>query len=67
MDRIRKSREKRPGFNYRENVSVVNAFIRVSTVLTKAPHLLNLDCNDYMNNNKALEEIVLYNRLENDK
>ena len=67
VDRIGKSREKRPGFNYRENASVVNAFIRVSTMLTKAPHLLNLDCNHYMNNNKALKEIVLYNRLEKDK
>ena len=45
VDHIGKSREKRHGFNYHENVSVVNALIRVSTVLTNAPHLLNLDCN----------------------
>ena len=34
----------------------MNALVKVSTVLTNAPHLLNLDCNS-----KVLKEIVLYN------
>ena len=66
VDSIGKSRENRHGFSYHENVSAMNDLIRVSTVLTNAHHLLNLDCNHYMNNNKALKEIVLYNGLEND-
>ena len=37
---------------------------RAFTVLTDAPYLLNLECNHYTNNSKALKEIVLYNGLE---
>ncbi|WZZ62643.1 hypothetical protein YC2023_062750 [Brassica napus] len=41
------SREKRPG-------------LRVSAVLTNGPFLLNLDCDHYINNSKALREAMCF-------
>ncbi|KAF6136720.1 hypothetical protein GIB67_018723 [Kingdonia uniflora] len=50
------SREKRPEDNHHKKASTMNALVRVSAVLTNAPYLLNLDCNHYINNSKALRE-----------
>ncbi|GAV63561.1 Cellulose_synt domain-containing protein [Cephalotus follicularis] len=50
------SREKRPGFNHHKKAGAMNALVRVSAVLTNAPYLLNLDCDHYINNSKALRE-----------
>ncbi|RVW51179.1 putative cellulose synthase A catalytic subunit 6 [Vitis vinifera] len=54
------SREKRPGFNHHKKAGAMNALVRVSAVLTNAPYLLNLDCDHYINNSKALRESMCF-------
>ncbi|KAG2693082.1 hypothetical protein I3760_08G081900 [Carya illinoinensis] len=54
------SREKRPGFNHHKKAGAMNALVRVSAVLTNAPYLLNLDCDHYFNNSKALREAMCF-------
>ena len=34
--------------------------VRVSAVLTNAPYLLNLDCDHYINNSKAIKEAMCF-------
>jgi cellulose synthase A len=34
--------------------------VRVSAVLTNGPYLLNLDCDHYINNSKALREAMCF-------
>ncbi|WJZ92845.1 hypothetical protein VitviT2T_011820 [Vitis vinifera] len=67
VDHIGKSREKRLELNHCEKVGAVNALVRASIVLTDAPHMLNLERDNHINNCKALKEIVLYNGLEKDR
>ncbi|CDP03783.1 unnamed protein product [Coffea canephora] len=50
------SREKRPGYQHHKKAGAMNALVRVSAVLTNAPFMLNLDCDHYLNNSKALRE-----------
>ncbi|KAF6151347.1 hypothetical protein GIB67_040620 [Kingdonia uniflora] len=50
------SREKRPGHNHHKKAGAMNALVRVSAMLTNVPYLLNLDCDHYINNGKALRE-----------
>ncbi|KAK1259592.1 putative cellulose synthase A catalytic subunit 5 [UDP-forming] [Acorus gramineus] len=54
------SREKRPGFNHHKKAGAMNSLVRVSAVLTNAPYLLNLDCDHYINNSKALRESMCF-------
>ncbi|XP_077212392.1 putative cellulose synthase A catalytic subunit 5 [UDP-forming] [Tasmannia lanceolata] len=54
------SREKRPGFNHHKKAGAMNSLVRVSAVLTNAPYLLNLDCDHYINNSKALREAMCF-------
>ncbi|KAL3504179.1 hypothetical protein ACH5RR_034020 [Cinchona calisaya] len=54
------SREKRPGFNHHKKAGAMNALVRVSAVLTNATYLLNLDCDHYINNSKALKEAMCF-------
>ncbi|KAJ7294941.1 hypothetical protein O6H91_Y222700 [Diphasiastrum complanatum] len=54
------SREKRPGFNHHKKAGAMNALVRVSAVLTNAPFFLNLDCDHYVNNSKALREAMCF-------
>lgn len=54
------SREKRPGFNHHKKAGAMNALVRVSAVLTNAPYLLNLDCDHYINNSKAIREAMCF-------
>jgi hypothetical protein len=46
------------------NVKLLNNFIiwqvRVSAVLTNAPYILNLDCDHYVNNSKAVREAMCF-------
>ena len=67
VDHIGKSREKKLELNHCEKVGAVNALVRASIVLTDAPHMLNLERDNHINNCKALKEIVLYNGLEKDR
>lgn len=54
------SREKRPGFNHHKKAGAMNALVRVSAVLTNAPYFLNLDCDHYINNSKAIREAMCF-------
>ncbi|XP_078150681.1 cellulose synthase family protein [Carex rostrata] len=54
------SREKRPGFQHHKKAGAMNALIRVSAVLTNAPFMLNLDCDHYINNSKAVREAMCF-------
>ncbi|KAL2502446.1 Cellulose synthase A catalytic subunit 7 [UDP-forming] [Forsythia ovata] len=54
------SREKRPGFQHHKKAGAMNALVRVSGVLTNAPFMLNLDCDHYLNNSKAVREAMCF-------
>jgi cellulose synthase A len=54
------SREKRPGFNHHKKAGAMNSLVRVSAVLTNAPYMLNLDCDHYINNSRALRESMCF-------
>ncbi|KAJ1295263.1 hypothetical protein BS78_01G210200 [Paspalum vaginatum] len=54
------SREKRPGYNHHKKAGAMNALVRVSAVLTNAPFILNLDCDHYVNNSKAVREAMCF-------
>lgn len=45
------------------NLVLLNVFdhqVRVSAVLTNAPFMLNLDCDHYLNNSKAIREAMCF-------
>ncbi|GLU13831.1 hypothetical protein SLE2022_304410 [Rubroshorea leprosula] len=54
------SREKRPGYPHHKKAGAENALVRVSAVLTNAPYILNLDCDHYVNNSKAVREAMCF-------
>ncbi|KAF8388272.1 hypothetical protein HHK36_026938 [Tetracentron sinense] len=54
------SREKRPGYPHHKKAGAMNALVRVSAVLTNAPFMLNLDCDHYLNNSKAIREAMCF-------
>ncbi|XXG90250.1 hypothetical protein AAC387_Pa12g2064 [Persea americana] len=54
------SREKRPGYQHHKKAGAMNALVRVSAVLTNAPFILNLDCDHYVNNSKAVREAMCF-------
>ncbi|KAL1826059.1 hypothetical protein ACET3Z_012837 [Daucus carota] len=54
------SREKRPGYQHHKKAGAMNAMVRVSAVLTNAPFILNLDCDHYVNNSKAVREAMCF-------
>ncbi|KAL5846176.1 hypothetical protein ACOSQ3_009700 [Xanthoceras sorbifolium] len=54
------SREKRPGFDHHKKAGAMNALIRVSAIVSNAPYLLNVDCDHYINNSKALREAMCF-------
>ncbi|KAE9459810.1 hypothetical protein C3L33_08282, partial [Rhododendron williamsianum] len=47
-----------PGNNTRDHPGMIQ--VRVSAVLTNGPFLLNLDCDHYINNSKALREAMCF-------
>ncbi|KAL8524402.1 hypothetical protein ACS0TY_014112 [Phlomoides rotata] len=54
------SREKRPGFDHHKKAGAMNALMRVSAVISNAPYMLNVDCDHYINNSKALREAMCF-------
>ncbi|ESW23993.1 hypothetical protein PHAVU_004G093300 [Phaseolus vulgaris] len=54
------SREKRPGYEHHKKAGAMNALVRVSAIITNAPYLLNVDCDHYINNSKALRESMCF-------
>ncbi|KAM0976373.1 hypothetical protein FF1_019352 [Malus domestica] len=54
------SREKRPGFDHHKKAGAMNALIRVSAIISNAPYILNVDCDHYINNSKAIREAMCF-------
>ncbi|MQL92557.1 hypothetical protein Taro_025174 [Colocasia esculenta] len=50
------SREKRPGYDHNKKAGAMNALVRASAVMSNGPFILNLDCDHYVYNSKALRE-----------
>ncbi|CAL9145528.1 unnamed protein product [Musa hybrid cultivar] len=54
------SREKRSGYDHHKKAGAMNALVRVSAVISNAPYILNVDCDHYINNSKALREAMCF-------
>ncbi|KAJ1398574.1 Zinc finger, RING-type [Sesbania bispinosa] len=54
------SREKRPGFDHHKKAGAMNALVRASAIISNAPYILNVDCDHYINNSKALREAMCF-------
>ncbi|KAJ4758476.1 Cellulose synthase [Rhynchospora pubera] len=54
------SREKKPGYDHHKKAGAMNALVRVSAVMSNAPYILNVDCDHYINNSKALREAMCF-------
>ncbi|KAK3042041.1 hypothetical protein RJ639_001743 [Escallonia herrerae] len=50
------SREKRPGYDHNKKAGAMNALVRASAVLSNGPFILNLDCDHYFYNCRAIRE-----------
>ena len=50
------SREKRPGYDHNKKAGAMNALVRSSAILSNGPFMLNLDCDHYIYNCKAIRE-----------
>ncbi|XP_051119887.1 cellulose synthase-like protein D4 [Andrographis paniculata] len=50
------SREKRPGYDHNKKAGAMNALVRCSAILSNGPFILNLDCDHYIYNCKAVRE-----------
>ncbi|XP_073136417.1 cellulose synthase-like protein D4 isoform X2 [Henckelia pumila] len=50
------SREKRPGYDHNKKAGAMNALARASAILSNGPFILNLDCDHYIYNCKAVRE-----------
>ena len=54
------SREKRPGYDHNKKAGAMNALTRASALLSNSPFILNLDCDHYVNNSKAVREAMCF-------
>ncbi|CAH9142469.1 unnamed protein product [Cuscuta epithymum] len=50
------SREKRRGYEHNKKAGAMNALVRCSAVLSNGPFMLNLDCDHYIYNCRAVRE-----------
>ncbi|KAJ1401422.1 Zinc finger, RING-type [Sesbania bispinosa] len=50
------SREKRPGYDHNKKAGAMNALVRASAILSNGPFILNLDCDHYIYNCRAIRE-----------
>ncbi|GMN68342.1 hypothetical protein TIFTF001_037397 [Ficus carica] len=54
------SREKRPNWPHNFKAGALNALIRVSSEVTNAPFILNLDCDMYSSNADTIQETLCF-------
>ncbi|KAE8645906.1 cellulose synthase-like protein E6 isoform X1 [Cucumis sativus] len=54
------AREKRPNHPHHFKAGAMNALIRVSSEITNAPFILNLDCDMYSNNPDTIKESLCF-------
>ncbi|CAM6029697.1 unnamed protein product [Sphagnum balticum] len=54
------SREKRPGYDHNKKAGAMNAMVRTSAIMSNGAFILNLDCDHYIYNSKALREAMCF-------
>ncbi|KAK7320310.1 hypothetical protein VNO77_29671 [Canavalia gladiata] len=54
------AREKRPNYPHHFKAGAINTLIRVSSEISNAPFILNLDCDMYSNNADTIREILCF-------
>ncbi|KAL3690940.1 hypothetical protein R1sor_004591 [Riccia sorocarpa] len=54
------SREKRPGYDHNKKAGAMNALVRTSAIMSNGPFILNLDCDHYIYNSKAMREAMCF-------
>ncbi|KAJ1410809.1 Nucleotide-diphospho-sugar transferase [Sesbania bispinosa] len=54
------AREKRPNYPHHFKAGAINALIRVSSQISNAPFILNLDCDMYSNNANIIQETLCF-------
>lgn len=52
--------KKRPGFDHHKKAGAMNSLVRAAAIITNAPYILNVDCDHYINNSKALREAMCF-------
>ncbi|KAG0457667.1 hypothetical protein HPP92_022824 [Vanilla planifolia] len=54
------AREKRPEYHHNFKAGAMNALIRVSSVISNAPFILNVDCDMYSNNSDSIFDSLCF-------
>ncbi|KAL9235817.1 hypothetical protein vseg_010551 [Gypsophila vaccaria] len=54
------SREKRPSFDPNKKAGAMNCLVRASAILSNGPFILNLDCDHYIYNPRAMKEAMCF-------
>ncbi|PON96759.1 Cellulose synthase [Trema orientale] len=54
------SREKRPQYHHNYKAGAMNALIRVSSRISNAPIILNVDCDMYSNNSQTVRDALCF-------
>lgn len=54
------AREKRPQHHHNFKAGAMNALIRVSSVISNSPIIMNVDCDMYSNNNDAVRDALCF-------
>ncbi|KAG2644100.1 hypothetical protein PVAP13_2KG405100 [Panicum virgatum] len=54
------AREKRPQYHHNFKAGAMNALIRVSSVISKSPIIMNVDCDMYSNNSDSITEALCF-------
>ncbi|GAB2264953.1 Cellulose synthase-like protein D2 [Dionaea muscipula] len=54
------SREKRPGYDHNKKAGAMNALVRASAIMSNGPFILNLDCDHYVYNSRAMREGICF-------
>ncbi|CAL5063864.1 unnamed protein product [Urochloa decumbens] len=54
------AREKRPQYHHNFKAGAMNALIRVSSVISNSPIIMNVDCDMYSNNSDSIREALCF-------
>ncbi|OMP07447.1 Cellulose synthase [Corchorus olitorius] len=54
------AREKKPQYHHNFKAGAMNALIRVSSSISNAPFILNVDCDMYSNNSETIRDVLCF-------
>ncbi|KAL6844816.1 hypothetical protein ACP4OV_025475 [Aristida adscensionis] len=54
------AREKRPQYHHNFKAGAMNALIRVSSVISNSPIIMNVDCDMYSNNSDSIRDVLCF-------